>query len=80
MAFKSLGKWEIASILAIAAVAGIFAYSRAGMGGISLLVNVLLQVVIVLVVGIGFFLLLRRLGFYPGIGDDYLARRKDDER
>jgi uncharacterized protein HemY len=75
-----LGKWEIASILAMAAVAGIFAYSRAGIGGISLLVNVLLQVVIVLVVGIGFFLLLHHLGFYPGIADDYFARRKEDKK
>ena len=75
-----LGKWEIISILAMAAVAGIFAYSRAGMGGISLLVNILLQVVLVLVTGLGFLLLLHRLGFYPGIADDYFARRKDDQK
>ena len=79
MGLRNLGKWEIASILAMAAVAGIMAYSRGGVGGFSLLVNVVLQGILVLVVGIGFFRLLTRIGFYPGIGDDYFARRKQDK-
>ena len=76
MELPNLGKWEIASVLAIAAVAGIMAYSRGGMGGLSLLVNIVLQASLVLIVGVGFFFLLRKIGFYPGIADDYFARRK----
>jgi hypothetical protein len=80
MKLWGIGEWEIASILAIAAVAGIMAYSRGGMGGLSLVVNIVLQVTLVLVVGIGFFLLLRKIGFYPGIGDEYIARWKENRR
>ena len=80
MKLLGLGEWEIASILGIAVVAGILAYSRSGMGGVSLVVNIVLQVVLVLAVVTGFLLLARRVGFYPGIADDYLARRKDDEK
>ena len=80
MELMGLGKWEIASILAMAVVAGIVAYSRSGMGGVSLIANIVLQIVLVLGVVTGFLLLLRKIGFYPGIADDYLARRKDDEK
>lgn len=67
---RGFAGWEIASLLAIAAVAGVVTYVQADVEGVSLYVNAVLGGGFALVAAAISLYVFRKLGWYPEFVDD----------
>lgn len=74
MVYPNISKREISAIMLVATLTAIFTWINVDLSIVSLIVNVILNMVIVVVTVTVFFVALRRLGWYPGIGSNYFDR------